>query len=40
MVCLIPTKDNPSNITSMTAMALMFEMIALIVDDLATNGNL
>lgn len=34
IVCLIPTKDNPSNITSMTAMAIMFEMIALIADRL------
>jgi guanidinopropionase len=32
IVCMIPTKDNPSNITAMTAMALMFEMIALIAD--------
>jgi guanidinopropionase len=39
VVCLVPTKDNPSNITSMTAMALMFEMIALIADYLATNRN-
>jgi guanidinopropionase len=36
IVCLIPTKDNPSNITSMTAMALMFEMIAMIADRIAT----
>ena len=32
IVCLMPTKDNPSNITSMTAMVLMFEMISLIAD--------
>ena len=34
IVCLMPTKDNPSNITSMTAMVLMFEMISLIADRL------
>ena len=33
VVCLIPTKDNPNNITSMVAMAIMFEMISLIADN-------
>ncbi|MBI29581.1 MAG: agmatinase [Pelagibacteraceae bacterium] len=30
VVCLLPTKDNPNNITSMTAAAIMFELICLI----------
>lgn len=32
VVCLMPTKDSPNNITSMVAAAVMFEMIALIAD--------
>jgi guanidinopropionase len=32
IVCMIPTKDNPNNITAMNAMALMFEMVSLIAD--------
>jgi hypothetical protein len=32
IVCMIPSKDNPNNITAMNAMALMFEMISLIAD--------
>lgn len=39
IVCLIPTKDNPNNITSMTAMVLMFEQIALIADYIRTAGS-
>ena len=35
VVCLIPTKDSPNNITSMVAMSIMFEMISLISDRLA-----
>jgi len=35
VVCLIPTKDNPNNITSMVAMSIMFEMISLISDRLS-----
>ncbi len=35
IVCLIPSKDTRANLTSMTAMALMFEQIALIADSLA-----
>ncbi len=30
IVCLMPTKDNKNNITSMTAAAIMFELISLI----------
>ncbi len=32
VVCLIPTKDSPNKITSMVAMAVMFEIISLIAD--------
>jgi guanidinopropionase len=32
IVCIIPTKDNPNNITSMNGMVLMFEQICLIAD--------
>ena len=32
VVCLMPTKDSPNNITSMVATAIMFEMISLIAD--------
>ena len=30
VVCLIPTKDHPNNITSMVAASIMFEIISLI----------
>jgi guanidinopropionase len=30
VVCLMPTKDNPNQITSMVAAAIMFEMICMI----------
>jgi len=32
VVCLMPTKDSPNQITAMVATALMFEMISLIAD--------
>ncbi len=32
VVCLMPTKDQPNNITSMVAAAVMFEIIGLIAD--------
>ena len=38
IVCMIPSKDNPNNITAMNAMALMFEMISLIADGLHAKG--
>jgi len=36
LVCMIPTKDTEAKITTMTTMALMFEMIALIADRINT----
>lgn len=35
VVCLMPTKDHPNNITSMVAAAVMFEMIAMIAENVA-----
>ncbi len=32
VVCMMPTKDSPNNITAMVAAAVMFEMIALMAD--------
>lgn len=34
VVCIVPTKDNPNNITSLNGMVVMFEQIALIADRL------
>ena len=31
VVCLMPTKDNPDNITAQMAMVMMFEEVCLIV---------
>ncbi len=36
VVCLMPTKDSPNQITAMVAAAIMFEMIAMMTE--ATNG--
>lgn len=36
VVCLMPTKDSPNNITAMVATAIMFELVALIADRMAT----
>ena len=35
IVCMMPTKDAPNNITALSAMAVMFEMIALISEPLS-----
>lgn len=32
IVCLMPTKDSPNQITALTAMAVMFEMISMIAE--------
>ena len=32
VVCLMPTKDNPNQITAMVAAAVMFEMISMIAE--------
>jgi guanidinopropionase len=40
VVCLMPTKDQPNQITAMVAAHIMFELICLIADRLATTGAL
>lgn len=35
VVCMMPTKDSPNNITALTAAAVMFEMIAMMSENLA-----
>lgn len=32
VVCLMPTKDSPNNITAMVAASVMFEMISMIAE--------
>ena len=34
VVCMMPTKDSPNNITALTASAIMFEMISMIAETL------
>ncbi|MEO1284339.1 MAG: arginase family protein, partial [Pseudomonadota bacterium] len=34
VVCMMPTKDAPNNITALTAAAVMFEMISLITENI------
>ena len=39
VVCMMPTKDSPNNITAMVGAAIMFEMIAMIAENVAgTDG--
>lgn len=33
VVCMMPTKDSPNNITALTASAIMFEMISMIAEN-------
>lgn len=39
VVCLMPTKDSPNNITALTAAAVMFEMIAMIAENAKNNAS-
>ena len=39
VVCLMPTKDNPNQITSLVANSIMFEIMCLIADRLRTDKN-
>ena len=34
VVCMMPTKDSPNNITAMVGGAIMFEMISMIAENL------
>ena len=38
VVCLMPTKDSPNQITSMVAAAVMFEIIAMIAENVKTSS--
>ncbi|MEM9475783.1 MAG: arginase family protein [Pseudomonadota bacterium] len=35
IVCMMPTKDNPNQITALTAMAVMFEIISMVAENVA-----
>jgi len=35
-VCMMPTKDSPNNITALTGGAVMFEMIAMIAENIGS----
>lgn len=35
IVCMMPTKDNPNKITALTAMAVMFEMISMVAENVS-----
>jgi len=35
VVCMMPTKDNPNQITALTAAAIMFEMISMMAENLS-----
>lgn len=35
IVCMMPTKDSPNNITALTATAIMFEMISMVAENVA-----
>ena len=37
VVCLMPTKDHPNNITSLVAGSVMFEMISMIAENVANS---
>ena len=39
VVCLMPTADNPNKVTAMVAMHIMFEILSLITDSLASKPN-
>ena len=36
VVCIMPTKDSPNQITAMVASAIMFEMISMIAEKIST----
>jgi guanidinopropionase len=36
IVCMMPTKDSPNNITALTASAIMFEMISMVAENVST----
>jgi guanidinopropionase len=38
VVCMMPTKDSPNNITALTATAVMFEMISMIAENISRSA--
>jgi len=38
IVCMMPTKDNPNQITALTAGAIMFEMISMMAENVQSNN--
>ena len=38
VVCMMPTKDSPNNITALTASAVMFEMISMIAENIGRSA--
>ena len=38
VVCMMPTKDSPNNITALTASAVMFEMISMIAESIGRSA--
>ena len=38
IVCMMPTKDSPNQITALTAMAIMFEMISMMAENVAAKS--
>lgn len=40
VVCMMPTKDSPNNITALTAAAIMFEMISMISENIGEGSHI
>ena len=40
VVCMMPTKDQPNNITAMVAASVMYEMVGLIAENYASRKNI
>ena len=38
IVCMMPTKDSPNQITALTASAIMFEMISMVAENVKTEA--
>ena len=39
VVCIMPTKDSPNNITALNAAAILFELVSLVADRLGSGGS-
>lgn len=38
VVCMMPTKDSPNNITAMTATSILFEMLSMMAENVAATA--